>query len=286
MKSEKLQKVLAAAGLGSRRTMESWISDGDVEVNGEVARLGNRVSTEDRIVVRGKPLKRGTTIRPRICLMNKLSGWEVSTRPKPGVASAFSFLPQIASGRWLNVGRLDLSTSGLILFTNHGDLCHRLMHPSTGLDREYAVRIKAELDDIALERLKEGVLINGKMQRFSDIRYYDGRATNHWYHVVLTEGRNREVRRLFESQGVLVSRLKRVRYGPVILPSWLTRGKVVEMSQPDVRALCNLLSVDYPELPTNNTRANDSRHSGENERSVLIPYPDLNLNEKSRSANS
>lgn len=273
MESEtvKLQKVLAASGLGSRRVMESWIKEGRVTVNGDTAKLGIRVNQEDRISVQGKPFSWPMKNTPRICLMNKLSGWEVSQNPSTDAPSVFKFLPTIAVGRWLNVGRLDINTSGLILFTNDGDLANRLMHPSTGLDREYAVRVRAELSDEAVEQLRQGVMIEGRRQSFSDIRYYDGRAANHWYHVVLMEGRNREVKRLFESQGVLVSRLKRVRYGPVILPSWLKRGKSFELSSSDVQALCGLVGIDYPEPQTPPVRKQDSR------RSVLIPYPDLEL---------
>ena len=273
MESEtvKLQKVLAASGLGSRRVMESWIKEGRVTVNGDTANLGIRVTQGDRISVQGKPFSWPMKNTPRVYLMNKLSGWEVSQNPSTNAPSVFKFLPTIAIGRWLNVGRLDINTSGLILFTNDGDLANRLMHPSTGLDREYAVRVKAELSDEAMEQLRQGVMIDGKRQSFSDIRYYDGRAANHWYHVVLMEGRNREVKRLFESQGVLVSRLKRVRYGPVILPSWLKRGKSFELSTSDVRALCGLVGIDYGESKTPPVPKQDSR------RSVLIPYPDLEL---------
>ena len=265
METLKLQKVLATSGLGSRRVMESWIKEGRVEVNGETAKLGIRVTQEDRISIQGKPFAWPVRGTPRVYLMNKLSGWEVSQNPSTNAPSVFKFLPTIAAGRWLNVGRLDINTSGLILFTNDGDLANRLMHPSTGLDREYAVRVKAVLSDESLEQLRLGVMIDGRRQSFSDIRYYDGRATNHWYHVVLMEGRNREVKRLFESQGVLVSRLKRVRYGPVILPSWLKRGKSFELSPSDVSALCGLVGIEYPELKPQPVRKQESR------RSVLIP---------------
>lgn len=267
----KLQKVLAACGLGSRREMESWIRTGQVEVNGDVAQLGVRVNQQDRISVQGKILSWPLQNTPRVYMMNKLSGWEVSQKPSTNAPSVFKYLPHISDGRWLNVGRLDINTSGLILFTNDGDLANRLMHPSTGLDREYAVRVKAELEDQALEKLRHGVMIDGRRQSFSDIRYFDGRSANHWYHVVLMEGRNREVKRLFESQGVLVSRLKRVRYGPVILPSWLKRGKSFELSSADVSALCGLVGIHYPESKTNPVRGQDAK------RSVLIPYPELEL---------
>ncbi len=271
--SVKLQKALAMEGLGSRRTMETWIREGVVEVNGQVAEIGMRVQAQDSISVRGKTLKRTGKVRPRICMMNKLTGWEVSVKPSTNARSAFDFLPSLTNGRWLNVGRLDINTSGLILFTNDGNIANLLMHPSTGIDREYAVRINRELSESVLERLLKGVAIEGKHMRFSDIQYYDGSENNHWYHVVLLEGRNREVRRLFESQGVLVSRLKRVRFGPVILPSWLQRGKTMELNPADVNSLCKLIGVDNPR--PQNRKEKEKGNTREETRSVLIPYPNL-----------
>ena len=145
------------------------------------------------------------------------------------------------------------------------------MHPSSGLDKEYAVRVKPELEDESIEILKQGITIDGHLHRFTDIRYYDGRSSNHWYHVVLMEGRNREVHKLFESQDAMVSRLKRVRYGPVVLPSWLKRGRVVELDPMDVRAVCALMGIEMTPVKATNQTAKDKS------RSVLLPYPGLRL---------
>ena len=271
--SEKLQKVLARAGLGSRRTLEEWISAGRVQVNGRLAKLGDRVEPEDRIMVDGRKIRPDRKKKPRcrVLLYNKPEN-EVCTRSDPqGRPTVFDRLPPLRNSRWVSVGRLDLNSSGLLLFTNDGELAHRLMHPSSGIDREYAVRVLGEVTDEMLQRMRAGVEVDGRLCRFSDVRFFGGEGANQWYHVVLMEGRNREVKRLFESQGVLASRLKRVRYGPVILPSWLKRGKSFELSSSDVRALCGLVGIEYPESKTPPARKQDSR------RSVLIPYPDLEL---------
>lgn len=264
--SEKLQKTLAQRGLGARRQMEEWIRAGRVTVNGHVARLGARVTPEDRIGVDGRRLPPLAPPRPRIWVLNKPDGVVCTRRDPDGRRTVFELLPRLGGGRWLSVGRLDVHTTGLLMLTNDGALAHRLMHPSTGLDREYAVRLDGKLTDAALAELKAGVAIDGVVQRFSDVRYYDGRGANHWYHVVLMEGRNREVRKLFDALGRTVTRLKRVRFGPVILPPWLKRGQVSEMSPSDVRDLSALLGLPIPTAPVKGRR---------NAPSLLIPYPEL-----------
>ena len=183
--------------------------------------------------------------------------------------TVFDGLPTLHRARWLIVGRLDINSSGLLMFTNEGGLANRLMHPSTGLDREYAVRVDGVLDDAALDTLKAGVEVDGEVQGFSDIRYYDGRGSNHWYHVVLMEGRNREVRKLFEQVGRRVTRLKRVRFGPVVLPAWLRRGRTAELGPRDLAALHGLLRLPYTAPPRGRGA---ERKPG---RSLLIPYPEL-----------
>ena len=262
--SEKLQKVLAARGLGSRRQMERWIAAGRVAVNGRPAGVGTRVGDDDEIAVDGRKLPQAAPARCRVIVVNKRAGVIVSRRDPEGRPSLFDGLPRLGTGRWISVGRLDVATTGLILLTNDGELAHRLAHPSTGIDREYAVRLGAVLDDDAIARLKRGIDIDGRTESFSDIRYYDGSDSNHWYHVVLMEGRNREVRKLFETQGAAVSRLKRVRYGPVILPPWLPRGAWQEMGAQDVARLRAILGLPQ-ERP-------GRRRDG---RSMLIPYPRL-----------
>ena len=269
MKTEKLQKVLASRGLGSRREMERWIDAGRVLVEGQIATLGQRVTNDDAISVDGRELPSQKSINTRILLMNKRVGTIVSAAPSESLASVFDELPIVTGSRWIAVGRLDVNTSGLLLFVNDGLLAHRLMHPSTGIDREYAVRVEGKLEEAGIELLKKGVTIDGEIGRFSDIRYYNGQGSNHWYHVVLMEGRNREVRILFASQGVKVSRLKRVRFGPVVLPSMLRRGQLMEMCSDDVRRICGLLKVGFrPSEPNKNKKFNTKN-------SVLLPYPGL-----------
>ena len=265
--SEKLQKALADHGLGSRREMERWIAAGRVAVNGQPAAIGARVGRQDEIAVDGRRLAPSRPAAVRVLLLNKRAGVIVSRRDPRRRPSVFDDLPPVSNGRWITVGRLDLQTTGLLLLTNRGDLAHKLTHPSTGIDREYAARVSGRLDDDSLRRLKAGVDVNGAEERFSDIRYYDGKGTNHWYHVVLLEGRNREVRRLFEAAGVSVTRLKRVRYGPVVLPAWLPRGARFELGVGDVAALTALVGLHSPKRRR--------RGAARQERSVLIPYPRL-----------
>jgi len=249
--TEKLQKVLADLGLGSRREMERWIAAGRVDVNGRPARVGDRVGVRDRIRVDGVVRRTGAVRREdltaRVVLMNKAEG-VICTRNDPeGRVTCFDSLPRLARGRWVSIGRLDINSSGLLLFTNDGGLAHRLMHPSAGIEREYAVRVDAELEPETIAALTDGVLLeDGELARFVALRHVGGRGRNHWYHVVLGEGRNREVRRLFESQGVRVSRLKRVRYGAVKLPTTIKRGQWRELSSADVAALYRLAALPPP----------------------------------------
>ncbi|NOX77100.1 MAG: 23S rRNA pseudouridine(2605) synthase RluB, partial [Gammaproteobacteria bacterium] len=216
---EKLQKVLARAGYGSRRELEDWITAGRVTVNGLVAKLGDRVVSTDRVQVDSKrvPQDRLAERRSRVIVYHKPVG-EVCTRADPdGRPTIFANLPRLASARWITVGRLDLNTSGLLLLTTDGDLANRLMHPSHEVEREYAVRVLGEVNADMLKRLQEGVELDDGPAHFDAIVDRGGEGANHWYHVILREGRNREVRRLWVSQGVQVSRLMRVRYGPIAL---------------------------------------------------------------------
>lgn len=237
--SEKLQKVLARSGLGSRRQLEHWIQAGRVLVNGRVATVGDRVKPEDRITVDGKKFSRDHKNKPRcrVLLYNK-PDHEVCTRSDPeGRPTVFDRLPPLRNSRWVAIGRLDLNTSGLLLFTNDGELANRLTHPASGIDREYAVRVLGNVSEEMLQRMRDGVVIDGHLCRFSDIRFFGGEGANRWYHVVLMEGRNREVRQLWQSQGVKVSRLKRVRFGPVFIPSSISAGKLHELKQTEIDEL-------------------------------------------------
>ena len=274
MSGEKLQKVLADHGLGSRREMERWVSAGRVMVDGEVAHTGQRVSASSVIEVDGKTL-RTRTETPRVLVMNKNVGVICTRRDPEGRETVFANLPKLQGGRWVTVGRLDVNTSGLLVFTNNGTLANKLMHPSTGLDREYAVRVDGRLTDEEIETLTTGVMIDDAMCRFSDLRHYDGRGRNHWYHAVLLEGRNHEVRNLLASVGRVVSRLKRVRYGPVVLPSYLRAGKVTEMAAEDVAALCKLVDLPYRVPAQAARKGTPSSGPRKKKASMLLPYPEL-----------
>lgn len=224
---EKLQKVLARAGFGSRREMEGWIEAGRIKVNKIIATLGDRVSETDRIQVDGKPVTQANLKerRSRVLLYHKPVG-EICTRHDPdGRETIFKNLPPLSSGRWITIGRLDLNTSGLLLITTDGDLANRLMHPSHEIEREYAVRVLGEVDSEMIDRLQSGVELDDGFAHFDGIKEAGGDGANRWYHVILREGRNREVRRLWESQGVKVSRLMRVRFGLVSLPRGQKPGR-------------------------------------------------------------
>ena len=244
---EKLQKVLARAGFGSRRTMESWISAGRVKVNGIIASLGDRVSASDKILVDGKKLAANTAVEvpQRVLLYNKPLG-EICTRNDPeGRKTVFDNLPELHHARWVAVGRLDINTSGLLLFTTDGELANALMHPSAQIEREYAVRVLGEVTPEMIETMHAGVQLEDGMASFTDIQYFAGEGSNHWYHVVILEGRNREVRRLWESQGVKVSRLKRVRFGNIFIPSQITVGRFCELGGKEIKDLYRTAGLNY-----------------------------------------
>ncbi|NIF15943.1 23S rRNA pseudouridine(2605) synthase RluB [Pantoea sp. Cy-639] len=257
---EKLQKVLARIGVGSRRDVEAWISQGRIKVNGVEATLGLRVDLHDAITVDGKLIKRveAAEATRRVIMYNKPDG-EICTRDDPeGRPTVFDRLPRPKEGRWINIGRLDINTTGLLLFTTDGELANRLMHPSYEMDREYAVRVRGEVDDDMIDRLKAGVMLEDGPAKFTDIQKAPGgEGFNHWYHCVVMEGRNREVRRLWESQGVVVSRLKRVRFGPVFLNSDLPMGRWREMSQGEIDILAAEVGLQPVALPEMKLKAKD-----------------------------
>lgn len=243
MSSERLQKILSQAGFGSRREMERWIESGLIKVNGVQAKLGDVATPDDKISVRGRvienPLKLNT--KTRILLYHKPVG-EISSRSDPKyIKTVFDNLPHLKQGRWVQVGRLDLNTSGLLIFTNNGELANRLMHPKYELEREYAVRVYGQITDEAIKALLKGVMLDDGLAKFKRIESRGGEGTNSWYHVILSEGRNREVRRLWESQGVEVSRLIRIRYGQLQMPRSLARGNFVELTPKEVDAFVSSL---------------------------------------------
>lgn len=245
---ERLQKVLAAAGIGSRRHVENWIREGRVKVNGAIAELGQKVSAADQVEVDGRRvhLEKRLEQSPRVIAYHKPEG-KVTTRSDPeGRATVFEDLPRLHRGRWIAVGRLDINTSGLLLFTNDGKLADRLMHPSSQVGREYACRILGEVTPELLERLKNGVHLDDGMARFESVEIGGGEGANQWFHVTLREGRNREVRRLWESQGLQVSRLLRVRYGNVRMDKFLARGKWRNLKPGEMRALYEEAGLEPP----------------------------------------
>ncbi len=236
--SQKLHKVLAAAGFGSRRAMEERIREGAVTVNGRVAGIGDRVTPEDRIKVGDKILRWPQDGKlPRVLLYHKPEGEIVSNDDPQGRPTVFAKLPPARNAKWLAIGRLDFNTSGLLIFTTSGDLANRMMHPRFEVEREYAVRVLGEMTPAIMDALRAGVQLEDGEARFERLEDEGGEGANRWYRVLLREGRNRVVRRLFESQGLTVSRLMRVRFGAVVLPPRLKRGQFIELTGEDVEQL-------------------------------------------------
>lgn len=239
---QKLHKMLAQAGLGSRRELEEWIIAGRVSVNGKPAHVGQRIGPQDRVKVNGRPVNLKFAPRtPRVLIYHKQEGEIVSRDDPEGRPSVFDKLPRIGGGRWVNVGRLDFNTEGLLIFTSSGELANRLMHPRYELEREYAVRVIGELQPEQEQALLDGIELEDGEAHFNTLMSRGGEGTNRWYHVTLNEGRNREVRRMFEAIGVQVSRLIRVRFGPVSLSPRLKRGMSYELPEEEVRALLKTL---------------------------------------------
>jgi 23S rRNA pseudouridine2605 synthase len=246
----KLHKALAQAGLGSRREMEALVRAGRVTVNGTPAILGARVGPDDVIQVNGRTLTRASEGAPaRVLLYYKPEGEIVSHDDPEGRPSVFDRLPPARGGKWLAVGRLDFNTSGLLILTTSGELANRMTHPRYEVEREYAVRVLGRLSPEQQAKLTAGVPLEDGVARCDSVEDRGGEGANHWYHVVLREGRNREVRRLFEALGLTVSRLMRVRFGGIALPRGLRRGGYVELSRGETRALLASLGLPAPAAP-------------------------------------
>lgn len=238
MEKQKLHKMLAHSGLGSRRDMEEAILSGRVMVNGSRAEVGMRVGPEDMIRFEGRIVKLKFTSRlPRVMLYHKQEGEIVSHDDPEKRASVFDKLPRMRSAKWISIGRLDFNTSGLLIFTTSGDLANRLMHPGFEVEREYSVRILGRVSPEQAKALLSGVELEDGTAKFEAFSDEGGEGANHWYRAVLKEGRNRVVRRVFESMGLTVSRLIRTRFGPIVLPSRLKRGMLLELSEVEVAAL-------------------------------------------------
>ena len=243
---EKLQKVLARAGIGSRREMERWIEQGRIKVNDQVATIGDRVSDKDKIKVDNKFIpQRRTQVTQRVIAYHKPIG-EVCTRDDPeGRKTIFQNLPKLNSGRWISIGRLDLNTSGLLLLTTDGELANKLMHPSSEIEREYAVRILGEVSPEIMKELKTNVPLEDGDAHFVDVKAAGGQGANHWYHVILKEGRNREVRRLWEYFGFAVSRLMRIRYGDIKLERRVRPSKSEDLTEKEMLDLYKSVGLNY-----------------------------------------
>jgi len=247
---ERVQKVLANAGHGSRREIERWIRCERISINGSVAQLGDRIESSDKVTLDGQPLKLGSSaVTPRCIGYHKPQG-EVCTRSDPeGRTTVFESLPPLKGQRWISIGRLDISTSGLLLFTNDGQLANALMHPSNEVSREYAVRILGDPDAKTIEKLKKGVRLEDGLARFDSIEAAGGAGANRWFNVVLKEGRNREVRRIWEAVGITVSRLMRVRFGSIRLPDRLGRGRYANLTKGQITALYKSAGLVMPTQP-------------------------------------
>jgi len=253
--AERLQKILANTGLGSRRQLEALIAEGGVRLNGQTAKLGDRATVDDDLVVDGRFYRVVSDDKSsrRVIAYHKPVG-EVTTRKDPeGRKTVFDRLPNLHNNRWVSIGRLDINTLGLLLLTSDGQLANAFMHPSSEIDREYAVRINGKVTAEMLERLKTGVELEDGLAKFDRLTDEGGEGMNHWFRVTVKEGRNRLVRRLWESQEVRVSRLIRTRYGPVALPKWLQRGQVHELTPQDVEELAKVAKL--PAQPSDNLRA-------------------------------
>jgi len=260
----KLHKVLAEAGLGSRRDMEELIIAGRVSVNGEPAHIGQRILPTDAVRINGKLLQRRVNNNkpPRVLVYHKPAGEIVSADDPEGRPSVFDRLPTMKTGKWLAVGRLDFNTEGLLLFTNSGDLANRLMHPRYNIDREYAVRTLGELEEGMRQKLLAGVELDDGTASFTKIADGGGEGVNRWYRVVIGEGRNREVRRMFEAVGLTVSRLIRTRYGAMTLPSGLKRGRWEELEENDVRQFLDAFGIEKKGGAQNNKGAAGGKGQG------------------------
>jgi len=247
--AERIQKILSRAGYGSRREIERWVKAGEVTVNGAVATTGQAIDETDKVVLRGQLLKLATKLKakPQVLLYHKKIG-EICSRSDPeGRPTVFDKLPKLSSGRWIQVGRLDINTDGLMLFTTDGELANRLMHPSYEIERQYSSRILGKVTDEHIENLTAGVMLEDGKAKFTRISFAGGEGANRWYNVALNEGRNREVRRLWESQDLIVSRLRRISYGGIELKRSLKPGNYEDLNVRAMRVLYERVKLELNE---------------------------------------
>ena len=248
IKQERIQKALARMGYGSRREIERLIGEQKIRINGQLAKIGDHVKAGDKINIGNRRAVITSDVkRIRVLLYNKPEGEICTQKDEEGRKTVFESIGNISEGRWISVGRLDINSSGLLLFTNYGDLANHLMHPSSEIEREYAVRVNGEVTSAIIKNLLKGVELEDGLLKFDQIIDAGGQGANHWYHVVLKEGKNREVRRLWQSQDMRVSRLTRVRYGNLVLPRNLKVGKKVELSLDEIKTLFADVKLKWPE---------------------------------------
>lgn len=246
-KQERVQKALARMGFGSRREIERLIGEEKIRINGQLAKLGDHVKAGDKINIGSRRAVISLDVgRIRVLMYNKPEGEVCTQKDEEGRKTVFESIGKLKQGRWISVGRLDINTSGLLLFTNYGELANHLMHPSSEIEREYAVRVNGEVNDDTIKRLLNGVDLEDGFMKFDKIIDSGGQGANHWYHVVLKEGKNREVRRLWQSQDVRVSRLIRVRYANLGLPRTLKLGRKVELSLDEIKTLFEFIKLEWP----------------------------------------
>ncbi len=266
MKPERIQKVMAQAGVGSRRQIESWVKEGRITVDGKIAEIGQLITREQRFTLNGKPIRLRDKAPTRVLILNKPEGAICSRNDPEHNKTVFDLLPRAKHDRWVLVGRLDINTSGLLLVTNNGELANRLMHPSSEIEREYAVRVLGEATTEQLKQLIDGVELEDGHAAFLSISDAEGTGSNRWYHVVLKEGKNREVRRLWDAVGLKVSRLIRIRYGMIGLPR-LLRGQYKDLPEKQVTQLMQSVGMrNNPEKPSSqdasSTRRGAARQKG------------------------
>lgn len=246
-KLERVQKALARMGFGSRREIERLISEGKIRINGQLAKPGDHVKAGDKINIGNRRAVISSDVgRIRVLIYNKPEGEICTQKDDEGRPTVFESIGKLQQGRWISVGRLDINSSGLLLFTNYGELANHLMHPSHEIEREYAVRVQGEVTDDIVKKLLKGVELEDGFLKFDSITDGGGQGSNHWYNVIIKEGRNREVRRLWQSQDVRVSRLIRVRYGNLTLPRTLKLGRKVELSLDEIKALFDFVKLEWP----------------------------------------
>ena len=239
--ADRIQKVLANAGYGSRREIEKLINNGKIKVNGKLATIGQCIEEKDQVAINSRPIRlhQQRKKKPKVLAYYKQAGEVCTRRDEKGRETVFKHLPRLRNSRWISIGRLDLNTTGLLLFTTDGELANKLMHPSSEIEREYAVRVFGRVTNENINTLLDGVELEDGFAKFTDIVDSGGKGTNHWYHVVVMEGRNKEVRRLWESQGVQVTRLIRTRFGSYILPRKKRVGQFWRLDEKEIKSLEN-----------------------------------------------